>query len=88
MSNSRPLHQFLTDLALDPGQYATYVRQPAAAMQAAGLGATAQAALRRGRSAVVGEHLGAEAGATCQAAATPGMQLLLMLPEPRYTRLH
>jgi hypothetical protein len=86
MSQSSSLQQFLAALALDPVQYATYVRQPVAAMQAAGLRASAQAALQSGSSARLGAHLAAEVGETRQAASAPRMMLTIMLPEQRSTR--
>lgn len=60
--NDNRLQQFLTDISLDPVKYASYVRDPDAAMRSAGLTDEAQSALRSSDEGVILERLTGEAG--------------------------
>jgi hypothetical protein len=71
------LQNFLTDIALDPVKLAAYMRDPQAAMQEAGLGVEAQAALETGDQVAVLQRLGEENGGQGY---NPGYRAYLKLP--------
>jgi len=56
------LRDFLTDIAIDPAQYAAYLRDPEAAMRATGLATEAQAALRSSDQTTIATRIAEEAG--------------------------
>lgn len=56
------LHDFLTDIALDPAKLADYLQDPAAAVRQAGLSAPAQQALLAKEQGAVLERLAQENG--------------------------
>jgi hypothetical protein len=75
------LQKFLTDIALDPARYASFLHDPAAALREAGVAEGAHAVLQTKDQKAVEAYLAEESGGEGQSG-RPGARIVMTIRSP------